>query len=166
MSNMTGFGRYQKALELEAEGLAANQVAYKAGYKNTQAWYDAKYRYKKQTDEMNQRAKGNDTAPAPDPLLAEIGQVKLPHEHNIGYTYLLEDAQPLINTVRTCPEKTPTLKINTEIKAEGKCLRYRLQNGELLIACLKGDRSIRIPLSDVPGLIAELQELMAIGGMA
>ena len=47
MSNMTGFGRYQKALELEAEGLAANQVAYKAGYKNTQAWHAAKYRYKK-----------------------------------------------------------------------------------------------------------------------
>ena len=51
-------------------------------------------------------------------------------------------------------------------QGRGKCLRYRLQNGELLIACLKGDRSIRIPLSDVPGLIAELQELMAIGGMA
>ena len=56
MSNMTGLGRYQKALELEAEGLEANQIAYKAGNKNTQAWHAAKHYYKK-TDRRDEPAR-------------------------------------------------------------------------------------------------------------
>ena len=87
MSNMTGLGRYQKALALEAEGLEANQIAYKAGYKNTQAWHAAKHYYKKQMDEMNQRAKGRETEPSPDQQLDEIekGRTAGKHFHRLAF---------------------------------------------------------------------------------
>lgn len=152
MSNMTGLGRYQKAMAMEAEGLAANQVAYKAGYKNTQAWYAAKAYYKKHTEDFNQRAKGEEIAPSPDPLLAAIETEK---------TMAVSDGLP-----QAAQKKATALKIEKEIKAQGNCLRYRLQKGELLMASLTGDRFLRIKLSDVPELIAELQELMQIGGRA
>ena len=156
MSNMTGLGRYQKALALEAEGLEASQIAYKAGYKNTQAWHAAKHYYKKQIDEMNQRAEGEETALSPDPLLAAIEKEKLRESPSIDWPTRIHPKNDPVNT----------LKIDTEIKATGKQFRYRLQNGELLIASMKGERSIRMNLDDVPVLIAELQELLLIGGQA
>ena len=154
MSNMTGLGRYQKALALEAEGLEANQIAYKAGYKNTQAWHAAKHYYKKQMDEMNQRAKGRETEPSPDQQLDEIEKEELQENISIDWPSRIHIKNDNVNT----------LKIDTEIKATGKKFRYRIQNGELLIATIKGERSIRMTLSDAPVMMAELQELLQIGG--
>ena len=156
MSNMTGLGRYQKAMEFEAEGLEANQIAYKAGYKNTQAWHAAKHYYKKQTDEMNQRAKGKEDSVSHDQQLAEIKKEELQESPTIDWPTRIHIKNDPVNT----------LKIDTEIKATGKQFRYRIQNGELLIACLKGDRSIRMNLANVPVLMAELQELLQIGDKA
>lgn len=55
---MTGLGKYQKGLELEAEGMSAYQIAEKLGYKNTQAWHAAKSYYSKKQEAFNARAAG------------------------------------------------------------------------------------------------------------
>lgn len=53
---MTNQGKYEKGLELEAEGKTGEQIAKALGLSGRQAWYDLKYTQKKQNDAFNRRA--------------------------------------------------------------------------------------------------------------
>ena len=160
MSNMTGLGRYQKGLELEKEGLTGAQIAAKLGYANAQGWYDAKYRYSDRTAAFNARAAETSakTAPKPEaePVITETPEPtpKLQQKPQLPPVAVAKEAAPAE------PVKA-RLKIEIQITAEGKALRYRLNNTQLIINRHNNrHNNLVLSIEEVLSMLEELKELL------
>lgn len=129
---MTGLGKYQLGLELEAEGLTNAQIAQKLGYKDAQAWASSKYYYAKKQAAFNARAAG-EPAEHPAPIADAPAAVKekpakekpaelefLYHLEAFGAEHVYEIDNGII--------------FATEAKDEVQALRVRLEHWEALKA--------------------------------
>lgn len=54
---MTGLGKYEQGLRLEAEGLSGEKIAEKLGYKDAASWYASKAYYKRRQADILERSK-------------------------------------------------------------------------------------------------------------
>ena len=160
MSNMTGLGRYQKGLELEKEGLSGAQIATRLGYKDAQAWYAAKAYYGKKMEAFNTRAAETSakTAPKPEaePVITETPEPtpKLQQKPQLPPVAVAKEAAPAE------PVKA-RLKIEIQITAEGKALRYRLNNTQLIINRHNNrHNNLVLSIEEVLSMLEELKELL------
>ena len=165
MSNMTGLGKYQKGLELEKEGLTGAQIAAKLGYKNIQAWYDAKQYYGKKQAEFNARAAETSAKTAPklemEPVITETPEPtpKLPQKQQFAPA-AIPAKEAYVNDPVDEPT-TPKLKMEIQITAEGKALRYRLNNTHLIINKHNArHNNLVLSISEVLTMLEELRELL------
>lgn len=129
---MTGLGKYQKGLDLEAEGLSGSQVASRLGYRDSQAWYAAKSYYGKKQEAFAARAAGV-PATMPDPLPKENSilpeEGRNAQERRPGLTQQPQSSQVPV------PDG---LLIQTRIEATGKTYEYTYHAGELRV-CRRGE---------------------------
>ena len=165
MSNMTGLGRYQKGLELEKEGLSGAQIATKLGYSNVQAWYDAKQYYGKKQAEFNARAAETSAKTMPtkevDPVIAETPKPtpKLQQKQQFAPAAVTKPTE-YVNDPAGEPA-TPKLKMEIQITAEGKALRYRLNNTQLIINKHNArHNNLVLSIEEVLTMLEELRELL------
>ena len=161
MSNMTGLGRYQKGLELEKDGLTGAQIAKKLGYNNVQAWYDAKYHYRNRTAAFNERAAetGSKTASyvETEPVITETPKPtpKLQQKQQFA------PAAVAVDTDKVVLQGSPKLKMEIQITAEGKALRYRLNNTHLIINKHNArHNNLVLSIEEVLTMLEELRELL------
>ena len=161
MSNMTGLGRYQKGLELEKEGLSGTQIAEKLGYNNVQAWYDAKQYYGKKQAEFNARAAETSAKTMPtkevDPVITETPKPtpKLQQKQQFA------PAAVAVDTDKVVLQGSPKLKMEIQITAEGKALRYRLNNTHLIINKHNArHNNLVLSIEEVLTMLEELKELL------
>ena len=165
MSNMTGLGKYQKGLELEKEGLSALQIATKLGYKDAQAWHAAKNYYGKKMEAFNARAAETSakTLPKPEvePVIAKTPEPtpKLQQKQQFAPA-AVEKPTEYVNDPVDEPA-TPKLKMEIQITAEGKALRYRLNNTHLIINKHNArHNNLVLSISEVLTMLEELRELL------
>lgn len=150
MVNMTREGKYLKGLELEQEGLSAQQIADRLGYETVQAWYSTKHYYSKrnaawaakaetvqEAQEVPIVAAAQAAAPA---VKADIKQAKPAHEHA---------AVPMT--------------ITTETRAVGRDLRYRIKDGRLSIARKnQKDKPLNMTLEEFQQMVHEVASLKQV----
>ena len=167
MSNMTGLGKYQKGLELEKEGLSALQIATKLGYKDAQAWHAAKNYYGKKMEAFNARAAETSakTLPKPEvePVIAKTPEPtpKLQQKQQFAPAAVAKPTEYMNDPVDEPMHKAPKLKMEIQITAEGKALRYRLNNTQLIINKHNArHNNLVLSIEEVLTMLEELKELL------
>ena len=165
MSNMTGLGKYQKGLELEKEGLSAKEIAGRIGLKDAQAWYAMKNYYSKRNAAFNARAAETSakTLPKPEaePVITETPEPtpKLPQKQQFAPA-AIPAKEAYVNDPVDEPT-TPKLKMEIQITAEGKALRYRLNNTQLIINRHNNrHNNLVLSIPEVLTMLEELRELL------
>ena len=166
MHNMTGPGRYQKGLELEKERLTGAQIAAKLGYKNIQAWYDAKQYYGKKQAEFNARAAETASKTATnlelEPAITETPEPtpKLQQKQQFAPAAIQTEKEAYVNDPVDEPT-TPKLKMEIQITAEGKALRYRLNNTQLIINKHNArHNNLVLSIEEALAMLEEVKELL------
>lgn len=144
MVNMTREGKYLKGLELEQEGLSAQQIADRLGYETVQAWYSAKHYYSKRNAAW---AANGQTAPeAREAPISEAAQEAAP-----AMTADIKQAKPAHEHAAV------KMTIITETRAVGRDLRYRLKDGLLSIARKnQKDKPLTMTLEEFQQMVYEV----------
>lgn len=137
MANMTREGKYKRGIELEQEGLSAQQIAERLGFENVQAWYSAKHYYSRRN--ASWAAKGEAEAEAREVQKAVDTKVDQKPEPAAKGTQADKQA-----TEGTGADSKPIgpehgqsalpMTITTEVRAVGRDLRYRISDGRLSIS--------------------------------
>lgn len=136
---MTGLGKYQLGLELEAEGLTNAQIAQKLGYKDAQAWANSKYYYAKKQAAFNARAVGK------------------PSEHPAP---LPKEKKPELPTEEV--KKPAKLEFLYHLEAFGANHVYEIDNGVIFATETKDEvQALRVSLEHWEALKAEVDQVIA-----
>ena len=181
---MTGLGMYQKGLELEGEGKPAAQIAKQLGYSSTQAWYAAKSYYSKKTAAFNARAAGkaaepgNETMPKVETeqssavvLMNQAIESCAKNKHQAEVEQIADADKPLKQAPQFAPKSIPGqtpephagLKMEIQITAEGKSLRYRLNNTQLLVNRHNArHNTLVLSIQEAMTMLEELKEMLRL----
>jgi len=175
---MTGLGRYQAGLDLEAKGMKASDIARKLGFKDAQAWYGHKYIYKKKQDALNSRAAEGGASTAPVKILdgvdvqhisiqarkegAVISGFATDPKFVSEVNELIKEDPKLAEASQAASNEEEALKITVCISAEGKVARYRLAGTTLHIIPKnqKGHRALHLDISEWMQMETEVAMLL------
>ncbi|NLD51464.1 MAG: hypothetical protein GX650_01090 [Clostridiales bacterium] len=158
---MTGLGKYEQGLRLEAEGLSGEKIAEKLGYKDAASWYASKAYYKRRQADILERSKPRtDNTPKKAAIMEGVSERVAITSNKPAIDWPAhKEARKVISQDVSLADKPhkPDTAFEMELTIQGKHLSFT-SNGLSMGMRKKGsrDRFLRFEMSEAEEYISEI----------